>query len=355
MQTSLSRRNGVIATFLVCLVLVAGLVGCSGPAASDGAGGARGAAGADAGAPAGHVSAQLPPADPEVLVTDPEPQLPVTVDSEGTPVEVTSVDRILTLDRAGALSRMVWTLGLGDRLVGRDTATDFPGAADLPEVTPGGHTINAETILSLKPDVILADGSIGPSRVLDTVAASGIPVVTVTGERTPDTIGDLAADVAEAVGLGSRGEEVGRAIADDLDAASADARARADGRRMMVLYLRGTTVAMIAGPGSGASQLIDRLGGVDAAEGLGLGGAFTPLTPEALVKAAPDTVIVMSKGLESIGGPEGLSSLPGMDQTPAGANGSVLDVPDSELLSFGPDTPRVVTAMADALYGGKGS
>ena len=180
---------------------------------------------------------------------------------------------------------------------------------------------------------------------------AGIPVVRIPDERTPDTIADLATQVATTVGLGEQGEKAGAAIVDKLDAATRDAQTRADGRRMMVLYLRGTTVAMIAGPESGASSLIERLGGVDAAEGLGMDGAFTPLTPEALVKAAPDTVIVMTHGLDSIGGPAGLGSLPGMAQTPAGANASVLDVPDSQLLSFGPDTPRVLAAMADALYG----
>ena len=150
------------------------------------------------------------------------------------------------LDRAGELSRMVWALGLGDRLVGRDTATDFPGAADLPQVTPGGHTINAESILKLRPDVVLTDGSIGPSRVLDTLTDAGIPVVRIPDERTPDTIADLATQVATAVGLGEQGEKAGAAIVDKLDAATRDAQTRADGRRMMVLYLRGTTVAMIA-------------------------------------------------------------------------------------------------------------
>ncbi|MBP2333821.1 heme/hemin ABC transporter substrate-binding protein [Corynebacterium freneyi] len=356
MPTSLTRRPGAIATVLLCVVFIAGLAGCAGPNAGGNAGSGAGesaSASADAAspAPAGHVSAQLPPEAPEVLLDDPRPTLPVTVDWDGTPVEVTSADRILTLDRAGALSRMVWALGLGDRLVGRDTATDFPGAADLPQVTPGGHTINAESILRLRPDVILTDGSIGPSRVLDTVAAAGIAVVRMPDQRTPDTIAQLAEQVATSVGLGEHGEEVGAAIVGKLDAATRAARDRADGRRMMLLYLRGTTVAMIAGPNSGASSLIERLGGVDAADGLGLDAAFTPLTPEALVKAAPDTVIVMSDGLESIGGPDGLNSLQGMAQTPAGANGSVIDVPDSQLLSFGPNTPRVIEAMADALYG----
>ncbi len=139
----------------------------------------------------------------------------------------------------------------------------------------------------------------------------------------------------------------------DLAAATEYAQAGADGRKMMVLYVRGTGVAMIAGPESGGRSLITRLGGVDAGEGVGIGGAFTPLTPEALIAAAPETIIVMTGGLESVGGVDGLLEIPGVAQTPAGKNKSVLDVPDSQLLSFGSQTPTVLRAMADALYGKK--
>ena len=320
--------GGAVAVALLCIVLMAALAGCS--TAEGGT------------APGGHRSAHLPPADPTVRLTDATP-------AEGAP------ERIIALDRAGSISRMVWALGLGDRLVGRDTATDFPGAADLPQITPGGHSVNAEAVLALQPDLILTDGTIGPSRVLETIADAGVEVIEIPGERTPANIRQLAVAVADAVGLDGRGEEVGDAIVAELDEATDRAHERADGRRMIVLYLRGTSIAMIGGPESGAGELIERLGGVDAAADLGIEGSFTSLTPEALAKAAPDTVIVMSHGLDSIGGPEGLNSLPGMPNTPAGANGSVLDVPDSQLLSFGPDTPRVLAAMADALYGRAGA
>ena len=109
---------------------------------------------------------------------------------------------------------------------------------------------------------------------------------------------------------------------------------------------------MIAGPDSGGRSLITRLGGVDAGEGVGIQGAFTPITPESLIAAAPDTILVMSGGLESVGGIEGLKEIPGIAQTPAGQNESVVDVPDSQLLSFDSQSPRAIRAIADALYGG---
>ncbi|WP_459611324.1 heme/hemin ABC transporter substrate-binding protein [Corynebacterium urogenitale] len=288
----------------------------------------------------GPVSAELPPHDPEVLVDD---------------VAVRASDahnkRILTLDRAGALSRMVWTLGLGENLVGRDTASDFPGVSHLPQVTPGGHSINAETVLALRPDIVFTDGTIGPSRVIEKLRDAGVKVVSVSEERTPETIGTLVDEMAAALGLQEQAKGVKDRIEEQLREATDDAQSRADGRKMMILYLRGSGVAMIAGPDSGGRRLIKRLGGVDASEKLGITGAFTPLTPEALSAAAPETIIVMRGGLESVGGVDGLLEVPGVAHTPAGKSRSVLDVPDSQLLSFGTDTPRTITAMAEALYG----
>lgn len=341
MSSSVSRRPGAVAVLSLVTVLLFGMTACSGTGrASDQEINAT-----------GHVSADLPSHNPDILLSDPDPQLPTTVQTDDGDVTVESTDRILTLDRAGALSRMVYALGMGDQIVGRDTASDFPAVEDLPQVTPGGHSINAETVMELRPDLVIADGSIGPSRVLQTLRAAGVAVVEVDGDRTPETVNELVHEVAAALGLSADADAVAEEIDSRIDNAAESAQSMADGRRMLVLYLRGTSVAMIAGPDSGGGELIEMLGGVDAAEDIGIGGSFTNLTPEALVQAAPDTVIVMSGGLESIGGAEAINELPGMSQTPAGQNLSVLDVPDSQLLSFGPDTATVITAMAEALYG----
>ncbi|MDU6479406.1 MAG: ABC transporter substrate-binding protein, partial [Corynebacterium kroppenstedtii] len=176
-------------------------------------------------------------------------------------------------------------------------------------------------------------------------------VVRTDRDRNLDNADNLMKEIGRALGDEDAGNQAAQKVREGIESASKAAQAESDHRRMIMLYLRGTNVSMIAGPKSGAPDLIKSLGGVDAGEGLGLDKAFTNLTSEALVKAAPDTIIVMKEGLESIGGLDGLHKLPGFDQTPAGAHNSVLTVPDSHLLSFGPDAGNVITAMAQALYG----
>jgi iron complex transport system substrate-binding protein len=113
--------------------------------------------------------------------------------------------------------------------------------------------------------------------------------------------------------------------------------------------LRGTSsIYLIGGPGSGADSLIQSIGAIDIGA-QSFKNPFNTLTPEALAAANPDVILVMSKGLESVGGIEGLLKLPGVAQTNAGKNSRIIDVDDSLLLSFGPRTPSLLNALSVAL------
>jgi iron complex transport system substrate-binding protein len=71
------------------------------------------------------------------------------------------------------------------------------------------------------------------------------------------------------------------------------------------------------------------------------------MTAESLATLNPDLILVMTKGLESVGGVSGLLKLPGVAQTKAGKNQAIIDVDDSLLLSFGPRTPSLVVALGE--------
>ncbi|MET0854936.1 MAG: ABC transporter substrate-binding protein [Microterricola sp.] len=286
-----------------------------------------------------------------------EPQLPVTVvDDTGTEVTVTDASRILALDVSGSLAATVFGLGLGEQVVGRDNSTGFAEAADLPVVTMGGHQLSAEPILELAPTVILTDTTLGPPAVLAQLRDAGIPVVITTSERSIDTIGTVIEQVAAALGVPDAGTELTERVHAELAAVTADIEAiapadAADRPRMLFLYVRGSAgVYYLFGEESGADALITSIGGVDVAGEIGWQG-MRPVTAEALVEAAPDLVLVMTKGLESVDGVDGLlESIPALASTPAGENRRIVDMSDTEILSFGPRTPQVLEALARAVY-----
>ena len=299
-----------------------------------------------------------------VLAEPAAPALPVTVTSHersgDRQVEVGDVERIVAMDISGSIAATVWALGLGDRLVGRDIASSFPGVEDLPVITGAGHTVNAEAILALDPSVVVTDGSIGPIDAVDQLRDAGVPVVYVENVPTFAGAEELARQVGAALGAAQAGDRLAARTAGEIDAAAERIAAIAppDGERlrMIVLYLRGSAgVYYMFGEESGADELVRGLGGVDVAQEIGLDG-MKPLTDEAMLAADPDVILVMSKGLESVGGVEGLlADKPAIALTQAGKHRRFVDMDDSQLLAFGPRSASILEALAAAVYAPAGS
>lgn len=287
-------------------------------------------------------------------------QLPVTVaSSDGTEQTVTDTSRILALNQNGGLASAVIGLGLGCNLVGRDVATQvsalMPGRAELPLVTQNGHELNAEAILNLAPTVVLTDTSIGPYDVQMQLRAAGIPVVFIpsTSEDGVEGVAPQIAAVAEALGLGELGTQLAQRVDEEIRATQQKISALApadpaDRPRTVFLYLRGNIYYWF-GEGSGADSLIESIGARDVASEVGFAG-MSPTNAEALVKAAPDVIIVMTKGLASVGGLQEAIRLPGIAQTPAGKNRRIVDMSDYEVMSFGPRTAEVIAALGIAVH-----
>lgn len=294
-----------------------------------------------------------------VSVAAQEPALPADVVSRDLSgdrdVTVTSADRILGIDISGSIAATIFALGLGDRVVGRDVSTTFPEAADLPLVTGDGHTVEIESVIAREPDVVVTDGTIGPTDVIEQLRDVGIAVVYVDAGDGLEAPAELARQVGTALGVPDAGDELADAlqqtIDDKLDEIAAVAPTGDDRLRMVFLYIRGGSgIYYLFGEESGADDLITSLGGVDVASEQGWAG-MRPLTDEALIAADPDLILVMSKGLESTGGVDGLiAAQPAVGLTTAGEHRRFVDMEDGQILSFGPLTAQVLDALAIAIY-----
>ncbi|MEW1642145.1 MULTISPECIES: ABC transporter substrate-binding protein [unclassified Streptomyces] len=287
----------------------------------------------------------------EPLTDTPTPRLPVTVRSaDGKQVTVRNARRIVPL--SGSLSEIVFTLGLGDRVVARDITATFQQAVKLPMVTRN-HDVSAESVLSLKPDLVLAEKTTGPSEAMGQIRAAGVPVLVVDPARGLADVGPRIQAVADALGVPAAGTELTKRSEDRIAAVRKAIPRHKDTPRVAFLYLRGSaSVYLIGGKGSGATSLLEAAGAVDAGAESGLTKDFTAITTEALAQAAPDAILVMTKGLESVGGIDGLVKIPGVAQTPAGMNRRVVSIEDGVLLNYGPRTDQVLRSLVDQLYGG---
>ncbi|MFJ2826349.1 hemin ABC transporter substrate-binding protein [Streptomyces sp. NPDC087263] len=286
----------------------------------------------------------------EPLADPAKPQLPVTVgSSDGKKVTVRAAERIVPL--SGSLSEIVFTLGLGDRVVARDITATFAQAEKLPVVTRN-HDVSAESVLSLKPDLVLAETTTGPDEAMEQIRDAGVPVLVVDPALGLDDVGPRIQAVADALGVPADGKRLTQRSEDRIAAVRKAIPAHEEHPRVAFLYLRGSaSVYLIGGRGSGATSLLEAAGAVDAGAESGLEKDFTTITTEALAQAAPDAILVMTKGLESVGGIDGLVKIPGVAQTPAGMERRVVSIEDGVLLNYGPRTDEVLKSIVDQLYG----
>lgn len=315
---------------------------------------------ADPKAYVGPSTAVLPDTAITPVADDPSQSLPATVtsyDQAGeNEVVVTDTSRVVAIDLAGSVAATVWGLGFGHTMVGRDASTTFPGASDLPLVTSGGHTVNAESIVALKPTLVITDGTVGPRDVIEQLRDVGIAVVSVHNEGSFDGAAELARQVAGVYGAPDAGETLAKRIVGEVAEKIAEiaeiAPQEPDKKlRIVFLYLRGGAgIYYLFGAESGADRLITALGAIDIASEQGWVG-MRPMTDEALVAADPDLILVMSKGIASVGGVDGLlQEKPAVAITTAGQNRRLVDMDDGSVLSFGPRSAHVLDALARAIY-----
>jgi iron complex transport system substrate-binding protein len=250
-----------------------------------------------------------------------------------------SVARVVVL--ANGVAEIMNSLNAGALIVGRDLASSEKALEDVPVVT-SGHQVIPEKVIGLKPDLVIIDASTGPKSAIDQIRSAGIRV-----EQTPESwnLADISLKVqavANVIGAPQQGELLNQAISSAITNSKLSSKPR-----IAFLYLRGTSsVYLIGGEGSGADSLISAIGGIDVGAAA-LPRPFNTLTAESLATLNPDVIIVMTKGLESVGGIFGLLKLPGVAQTEAGKKQAVIDVDDSLLLSFGPRTPSLVQVLAE--------
>ena len=252
-----------------------------------------------------------------------------------------NVSRVVVL--ANGVAEIIQSLNAQAIIVGRDISSTEDSLADIPIVT-SGHQVLPEKVIALNPDLVLIDASTGPKAAIDTIKAAGISVVETPESWSLKDLPIKVRAVGQAIGAQDQAEELVKQLNQSLNASSVT-----NSPRVAFLYLRGTSsVYLIGGAGSGADSLLTAIGAIDVGAQT-LDRPFNTLTAESLAALNPDVILVMSKGLESVGGIEGLLKLPGVAQTAAGKNSAVIDVDDSLLLSFGPRTPSLVDALAKAL------
>jgi iron complex transport system substrate-binding protein len=262
------------------------------------------------------------------------------VDSTSATVEANNPQRIVTV--AGNVSETVFALGVGDKVVGVDASSLFPAAVhQLPKV---GYyrSINAEGILSLSPDLVIATDSAGPPAVIEQIRGAGIPIAVLDSAQSFEGAQRRVTQIAKLLDRTDEGTALTATMAKELSAMTRPETPP----RVLFIYARGGGTQNVAGTETAANAMIELAGGKNAVSEY---TGYKPMNAEAMIQANPDYILFTQRGLESIGGVEAAATLTGIAQTPAGKNQNIIALDDLLLLGFGPRTAQGAIELSKAL------
>tara|TARA_B100001996_G_scaffold327997_1_gene275083 strand:- start:23 stop:1048 length:1026 start_codon:yes stop_codon:yes gene_type:complete len=276
------------------------------------------------------------------IVAEKTPVLPITIiDDLGNEVFIESVERIIPLD--GSVAEVIFALGMGENVVATDISATWPPTADeLPKI---GYqrALNAEPIAAFSPTVLLGTEIAGPSQTIEDLRRLGYPVVIIPSNSGPKGPGEKIRAVAKALGVPQRGEILAGELDEKIESVIQSSAEKVR-PLVAVLYIRGKGTQLLLGRDSGIYWMIQAAGGANVADVLDIDD-YTPITPESLLVANPDVIVVPSAGLESVDGIEGLLKIGGISQTKAGITRSIFSYDDQLLLGNGPRSGELLDRL----------
>jgi iron complex transport system substrate-binding protein len=269
-------------------------------------------------------------------------------DANGDEVVIGDISRVIAL--GGSVTEIIHALGAADRLVAVDTSSVYP--SELVDALPKvGYvrTLGAEGVLSLDPTLIITTPDAGPPEVVQQLRDTGVAIFIVPDEDSIEGAKAKIRAIADIFDRQERAEDLVRQIELDMLEAQLviDSVAAAEKPSVMFIYARGAGTLSVSGTNTSAHAMIELARGINAVteyEG------YRPLTAEAAVTAAPEVLLFLARGLESVGGVAGLTELPGLTLTPAYENARVVAMDDLYLLGFGPRVGQAVLELTRALY-----
>lgn len=251
-------------------------------------------------------------------------------------------ERVITI--GGALTETVFALGAEQYLVGSDTTSYYPQAAEEMPKVGYQRALSAEGILSLNPDLVILTKEAGPQTVIEQIKAANIEILTLEAARNVDDIINTIAAIGKALDKSEQADTLIAAMQQKQRQLSFKGHTRP---KVLIVHQHAGGAPTAAGINTAANSIIALSGGQNVVTKF---ANYKPLTPEAAIALAPELIIVAAPNASSIEDKSSLTNHPLFAHTPAGKNNRVYVMDALEILGFGPRTVESAKKL-HALYG----
>jgi len=265
-------------------------------------------------------------------------------DAHGRTVAIGEAGKIVAI--GGAVTEILFALGLGERIVGIDLTSTYPPAARAMPQVGYMRALSPEGVLSLAPDLVIAVEGSGPTDAIEVLERASVPFILVPEAYDAESAIRKIRFIADALGVKDKGEAVVAALEADLG--TVEAIRASIGERRKAIFVLGMSAGapLVAGEHTAANGIF-ALAGVDNALS-GFSG-YKPASDEAAMGSAPDAVVIMAERGHELT-PEVVFAAPAFSGTPAARDRRLVALSGSYMLNCGPRTAHAARDLIAAVY-----
>lgn len=254
--------------------------------------------------------------------------------------------RIVSL--APSNTEILFAIGAGAQLVGRDSFSDFPAESkNVPDIGGGLTTLNAEVILAKQPDLVLAAPITAPEQVAELTKA-GLTVYVLPNPKTFDDLYANLETVGNLTGHANESAHLVTSLKARVDAVrSKVARVTTQPAVYYELDATDPSAPYTSGPGTFVDLIIRQAGGVNF--GADLKGDYVQVSIEQLLARQPD-VILLGDSLYGGVTADSVRSRAGWEALNAVQHGKIFAFDDNMVSRPGPRLVDGLETMAKLLH-----
>ena len=239
----------------------------------------------------------------------------------------------------GSITEIIYFLNLQNKLVGVDITSNYPlKAKKLPSI---GYirNLSIEGLLSLKPNLILAEESIGPPIIVKQLNKTSVEFRIIKNNYTLEGINEKFLCISKILDVEIKNNIDYKKFVNNVKKLKSFVKNNNKEKKdiLLILMMKGTS-PIIAGKntsGHGFIKMIGQNNSMDKVSG------WKPVSSEQILIANPNYIIVTKRALKDFTSIEKFLKLPGISSTKAAKNKNVFIKDGMSLLGYGPRTINV--------------
>ena len=239
----------------------------------------------------------------------------------------------------GSITEIIYFLNLQNKLVGVDVTSNYPlNAKKLPSI---GYirNLSIEGLLSLKPNLILAEDSIGPPIIVKQLNKTSVEFRIIKNNYTIDGINEKFLCISKILDVEIKNNIDYKKFVNNVKKLKSFVKNNNKEKKdiLLILMMKGTS-PIIAGKNTSGHGFIKMIGQNNS---MGKVSGWKPVSSEEILIANPNYIIITKRALKDFISIEKFLKLPGISSTKAAKNKNVFIKDGMSLLGYGPRTINV--------------